>query len=80
MQDNVPRDFLRSWVGMLKGVGLMNVLIVGLVRSKLNIFSLNVHFITPGDINALAYMKQIHNAKYSKLSITAAFLIKLCFV
>ena len=28
--------FLRNWVGMLRGVGPRNVLIVGLVRSLLN--------------------------------------------
>ena len=34
----VPMDVLRSWVGMLKGVGLRNVLIVGFVRSLLRMF------------------------------------------
>ena len=45
----VPMGFLRSWVGMLKGVGLRNVLIVGLVRSLLSMSFLSVHHMIPRD-------------------------------
>ena len=38
---------LRSWVGMLKGASLRNVLIVGLVRSLLSMFFLRVHHMIP---------------------------------
>ena len=38
----VPINFLRSWVGMLKGVGLRNVIIVGLIRILLTMFYLGV--------------------------------------
>ena len=43
----VPMAFLRNWVGMLRGVGLRNVLIVGLVRSLLSMFVLSVHHTIP---------------------------------
>ena len=45
----VPMDFLRSWVGMLKGLGLRNVLIVGLMKSLLSMFFLSVHCMIPRD-------------------------------
>ena len=41
--------FLRNWVGMLRGVGLRNVLIVGLVRSLFSMFFLSGHHTIPGD-------------------------------
>ena len=44
-----PIDFLRSWIGMLRGVGLRNVLIVGLVRSSLGMSFLSVHYTIPGN-------------------------------
>ena len=45
----VPMGCLRSWVGMIKGVGHMSVLIVGLVKSRLNMFFLSVHHMIPRD-------------------------------
>ena len=44
----VHMDFLRSWVGIPKGVGFRTVLIVGLVRNLLNMFFLSVHHTIPG--------------------------------
>ena len=38
---------LRSWVGILRQVGQRSVLIVGLVRSQLSMFFLNVHRMIP---------------------------------
>ena len=43
----VPMHFLRSWVGMLKGMGLRNALIVGLVRSLSSKFFMSVHDMIP---------------------------------
>ena len=43
----VPMGFLSNWVGILRGVGLRNVLIVGLVRSMLSMFFLSVHNTIP---------------------------------
>ena len=45
----VPMNFLRNEVGMLRGVGLRNVLILGFVRSLLSMFFLSVHHAIPGD-------------------------------
>ena len=47
-------DFLRSWVGMLRGVGLRNVLIVGLEYVLFECASYNSQ-----RQNFLDYMKQI---------------------
>ena len=40
-------DFLRSWVDMLRWVGLKNVLSVGLVRSQSSNFFFSVHHMIP---------------------------------
>ena len=40
---------LTNWVGMLRGVGLRNVLIVGLVRSLSSMLFLSVHRTIPRD-------------------------------
>ena len=45
----VPMGFLRNSVGMLRGLGLRNVLIVGLVKSLLSMFFLSVHHTIPRD-------------------------------
>ena len=43
----VPTGYLRSWVGMLRGVGYRSVPTVGLARSQLSMFFSNVdHMIT----------------------------------
>ena len=41
--------FLRNWVGMPRGVGLRNVLVVGLVKSLLSMSFLSVHHTIPRD-------------------------------
>ena len=43
----VPMGFLKSWVGMLRGVGHKSVLTVRFVRSWLSVFSSNVHYMIP---------------------------------
>ena len=50
-------DFLRSWIGMLIGVGLRNVLIVRLVRSLLSMLFLSLHGTIPKN-KILDYIKQ----------------------
>ena len=52
-------DFLRSWVGTLKGVGPKNVIIVGLVRSPLRMYFLSMHHMIPRDKIFLDYTRQI---------------------
>ena len=54
----VPMGFLKNWVGMLRGVGLRNVLILGLVRSLSSMFFLSVHH-TIHKEKFLDYMKQV---------------------
>ena len=69
----VPMDFMRSWVDMLRGVGLRNVIFVGLVRSLLSIFFLSVRHMIPKDKNFLTIRSKSLLQKHSKLSIAAAF-------
>ena len=76
----VPMGFLRNWVGMLRGVGLRNVLIVGLVRSLLSMFFLSVHHTIPRDKIFWTIRSKFLFPKHLKLLFTAAFSIKLCFV
>ena len=38
---------LRNWVGILRGLGLRNVLIVGFIRSLLSMFFWSVHHRLP---------------------------------
>ena len=51
--------FLRSWVGMLRGAGARNVLIVGLVRSMFSMFFVSVHHYDSQRQQILDHMKQI---------------------
>ena len=51
--------FSRNWEGMLRGVGLGNALIVGLVKSLLSMFFLSVHHTIHRDKTFLDYMKQV---------------------
>ena len=64
----------------VKGVGLRNVLIVGLVMSALSMFFLSVHHMIPRDKILGNILTKSLLWKHVKLSITAAFLIRLCFV
>ena len=45
----VALGYLRSWVGILIRVGYRIVLIVGLVRNKLSMLFLSIHYMPPRD-------------------------------
>ena len=68
-------DFLRKWVGMLRGVGLRNVLIVRLVlRSSGEHVFLSAHHMIFRE-NFLDYMKQLLTPEAFEALITAALSI-----
>ena len=46
---HIPMGFLRSWVGMLVGMGNRNILNVGPLKSPLSMFCLSVHHKIPRD-------------------------------
>ena len=48
----------RNWVGVLVGMDLRNGVTVGPVRSRLNMYFLNVHHTIPKD-KFLDYLKQV---------------------
>ena len=62
------------------GVGLRNVLIVGLVRSLLSMLFLSAHHMIPRDNFFLLYQANPYSGSIRSFQLQhAAFLIKLCF-